>query len=63
MLVKENLIIGGKGFIKTYSDRNVYIKKVGTNEEYTEAVDLAEKNFMYIETDKPIEISEEPENI
>lgn len=57
MIVRENLVINGKDFIKTYSDKNVYIQKVGTNEEYVEAIDLVEKGFEYIETDKEVELN------
>lgn len=57
MIVRENLVINGKDFIKTYSDKNVYIQKVGTNEEYVEAIDLVEKDFEYIETDKEVELN------
>ena len=60
MIKIENVIINGKPFVKTYSDKGLYIKKVGTNEEYTEAVDLPTKNYTYKETDK--EISKEKDN-
>ena len=59
MIVQEKLVINGKDFIKTYSDKNVYIQKVGTTEEYIEAVDLAEKGFEYVETNKTIPVEEE----
>lgn len=49
MIVRE---IVGK-FIKTYSDENKYIKKVGTEEIYSEAIDVRE--YEYVETDKEIE--------
>ena len=60
MIKIENVTINGKPFIKTYSDKGLYIKKVGTNEEYTEAVDLPTKNYTYKETDK--EIPKEKDN-
>ena len=59
MIKEEKLIINNKEFIKRFSDKGKYIKKVGTNEEYVEAVDLAEKEFEYEETDRDIEIPEE----
>lgn len=59
MIKEEKLIINNKEFIKRFSDNGKYIKKVGTNEEYAEAVDLIEKNFEYEETDRDIEMPEE----
>ena len=59
MIKEEKLIINNKEFIKRFSDNGKYIKKVGTNEEYAEAVDLIEKNFEYEETDRDIERPEE----
>lgn len=58
MIVKENIEINGKPFIKHYSDENLYIRKVGTTEEYTEAIDLPTSGYEYEETDKPIEDEE-----
>lgn len=40
---------------RTYSDKNLYIQKVGTQEVYSEAIDLESKGYEYIETDKEIE--------
>ena len=45
---------------RTYSDQNLYIQKVGTEEVYDEAIDVETATFEYVETDKPIE---EPEEI
>ena len=59
MIKEEKLIINNKEFIKRFSDTGKYIRKVGTNEEYVEAVDLIEKEFEYEETDKDIERPEE----
>lgn len=55
MIVKENLVINGKNFIKHYSNENKIIRKVRTDEEYGEAIDLAYLNYQYEETDKLIE--------
>lgn len=49
MIIRE--IIGD--FIKTYSDANKYIKKVGTDILYSEAIDS--KEWEYEETDQLIE--------
>ena len=45
----------GARLIRTYSDRNLYIQKVGTQEVYSEAIDLESKGYIYEETDKEIE--------
>ena len=37
---------------KTYSDTGFMLRKLGTNEMYTEAVDLRESPNMYEETDE-----------
>lgn len=59
MIIKENLTIGGKPFIKTYSDAGMMVEREG--EQYSEAIDPAELGREYIETDIPIEGEEEPE--
>ena len=46
------------GFIRTYSDESKIIKKVGTEEFYSEAVDLSTSNYTYIETDEIIECTD-----
>ena len=45
----------GVNLYKTYSDANKYIRKVGTNEEYSEAIDVEGSGYTYEETDKEIE--------
>jgi hypothetical protein len=49
----------GVNLYRTYSNKGVYIHKVGTNEEYPEAIDVESAPFVYEETDKPIEKTEE----
>jgi hypothetical protein len=44
---------------RTYSNADVHIKKVGTEEVYTEAIDVEDAPFVYEETDIRIE-TEEP---
>jgi hypothetical protein len=41
---------------RTYSDQNMMIERDGVR--YSEAIDPAELNRQYIETDEPIEVSE-----
>ena len=48
----------GVRLYRTYSDQSVYIRKIGTEEEYTEAIDVESAPFEYVETDKAIETDE-----
>ena len=59
MIKTENIVINDTTFKRTYSDENYYIKKVGTNEIYSEAVDVLDKNYTYIETDEKFEKGEQ----
>ena len=45
----------GVNLYKTYSDANKYIRKVGTDEVYSEAIDVEGSGYTYEETDKEIE--------
>lgn len=47
------------GLIRTYSDSGKKIQKVGTDEIYDEAIDLATSGYTYVETDESDEISAE----
>ena len=58
MIKTENIVINDTTFKRTYSDKNYYIQKVGTNEIYSEAVDVLDKNYTYIETDEKFEKGE-----
>lgn len=40
---------------KTYSDQELKIQKVGTDEIYSSAIDVEDALFEYVETDLPIE--------
>ena len=59
MLVRENTEIGGRAFVKTYSDAGFYIERDG--EKYSEAIDPADIPREYIETDEPISPTEDPD--
>lgn len=59
MLVKENIEIGGRAFVKTYSDEGFYIECDGVR--YSETIDPADIPREYIETDEPITPTEEPD--
>lgn len=47
------------GLIRTYSDTGKKIQKVGTDEIYDEAIDLATSGYTYVETDKSDKIPAE----
>jgi len=53
----ENIEINGKQFKLFKSPNNKIIRKIGTSEEYTEAVDVLTSSWEYEETDKDIETS------
>ena len=58
MIVQEQI---ENDLVKTYSDNGMMIRKIGTEELYSEAIDPKKFNRQYEETDIPIEqISEEP---
>ncbi|MBR2245498.1 MAG: hypothetical protein IJ880_00470 [Bacilli bacterium] len=61
MIVTEMIRLNNRDFKKTYSDENFYIQKVGTEEIYSEAIDIPTANYEYVETDKKIE--DNPENM
>ena len=48
----------GVKLYKTYSDENYLIKKIGTDEIYSEAIDVETSNFEYVETEEKIEEAE-----
>ena len=45
----------GVNLYKTYSDQELKIQKVGTDEIYSSAIDVECAPFEYVETDIPIE--------
>ena len=53
MIKKEYFITRRDGvkLFKSYSDANKYIRKVGTEEVYAEAVDVESAPYIYEETD------------
>lgn len=59
MIKTENLTIGGRAFIKTYSDEGYMVERDGVR--YSEAIDPAEFGRVYTETDEKIERDEETE--
>lgn len=61
MIVKENITINETNFVRHYSDAGVMIRKVGTDEEYAEAIDLLPCGYTYEETEDPIPTEENAE--
>lgn len=45
----------GVNLFRTYSDANLKIQKVGTDEVYDEAIDVQNAPYEYVETTEPIE--------
>lgn len=61
MIVKKYYRTRNNGAIlnRIYSNNGVYIRAVGTTEELPEVIDVEGAPFVYEETDKPIEKTEE----
>lgn len=53
MIVQET-IEGNANLVKTYSDAGCMIRKIGTDELYSEAIDPKKFDRRYEETDIPI---------
>ena len=60
MIIKEYFTTRKDGvkLYKTYSDSGFYIRKVGTEEIYDEAIDVESAPYEYEETDEKIEQEE-----
>ena len=58
MIKTETVTIGNQSFIRTYSD-TYHIRKVGTNETYTDAMEITAQQ--YEETDILLEVIEPTE--
>lgn len=54
MIATENITIGGRELVRTYSDANRMIKQDGTEIVYTEAVDPIGSGRTYTETEEEI---------
>lgn len=52
----------GVKIFRSYSDKDVYIRKEGTDLTGVEMYDVEDTHFVYVETDTPIE-TEEPNEI
>lgn len=62
MIIKEFYATrkDGVNLYKTYSDKNIYIKKQGTNEKYDVAIDVENAPYTYEETEEVIENGNNP---
>ena len=58
MIKTETITINDQQFIRTYSDAGFYIHGGNPEADYTEAIDPADANRTYTETDNPIEHDE-----
>lgn len=45
----------GVRLFRSYSDQGVHIRKLGTTQTYSEAIDVENAPYKYVETDIPIE--------
>ena len=54
MIIQE-IFEGNATLVKSYSDKGVMIRKKGTDEIYSEAIDPKKFNREYEETDVPID--------
>lgn len=61
MIVREFYMTRGDGvnLYRTYSDADFLIQKVGTEELYSEAIDVESAPYEYVETDMPNEGDDE----
>ena len=50
----------GVNLYLTYSDKDLKIQKVGTNEIYVKAIDVESAKYTYIETDKEVSENDLP---
>lgn len=53
----------GVNLFKTYSTENLYIRQIETGIEYSESIDVENAPYTYEETDRPIEVYEEIEEV
>lgn len=62
MIIKEFYATrkDGVNLYKTYSDKNVYIEKQGTDEKYDMAIDVENAPYTYEETEEVIENGNNP---
>lgn len=52
MIVTENVRFGRREFKRTYSSEDYLIRKIGTYEIYSEAIDVLDSIYKYEETEE-----------
>lgn len=52
MIVTENVRFGRREFKRTYSSEDYLIRKIGTDEIYSEAIDVLDSIYKYEETEE-----------
>lgn len=59
MIIKEyhSTREDGVKLFRSFSDQEVLIRKLGTQQTYAEAIDVEYSRYRYVETDTPIEAS------
>lgn len=65
MIITEHFETRADGveLLRTYSDKGVKIQKVGTDEIYDDAVDVEGAGYRYTETEEPIEVESNEEEV
>ena len=58
-IIQEHFQVEGRDLIRSYSDKNVFIHGGAPESDYIDAVDPAELNRQYTETDIPIDADED----
>ena len=58
MVIKEVIYIDDEPFVKHYSDEGYKLRKIGTNEIYSEAIDIFGADYEYEETDELVEVED-----
>ena len=61
MIKTEQLQINGKAFVRTYSDKGMMIEREGL--VYSEAMDPAELDRTYNETDTPVPTEDDGQSL
>lgn len=62
-IIQEHFFIGGREFIRTFSDKNVMVHGGMPEGDYSEACDPAEFGRTYTETDIPIDEESDADEI
>lgn len=61
MVVQETFDLDGRTLCRTYSNADMNVHKIDTDEVYEEAIDIFPCPYAYEEIEKPIEEEDNPE--